>query len=218
MQLDFTGLNNIAQTIAIKDFKKDPVEVTESPTEDVNKEELVEQLSLDALKGLIGTNTEPQEKVQKPVDGVALISFTRQQQDYNRVLKAYREYQTNIRRAGELRTDILKGVKAGVPAHTLLLKAVECISNMTGNKLFYDQIYRDLQYIYGEAFLEEIPLEWELDSVEERLEKLKKALVRYSTELDAKKRIQNAITEHEKKKGELLELMRKSGNTDNRLK
>lgn len=213
MQLDFTGLNNIAQTIAIKNFKKDPVEATERPTEDANKEELVE-LSLDALKGLTGVNTEPQEKAQKPVDGVALISFTRQQQDYNRTLEAYRKYQTNIRRAGELRTDILKGVKAGVPAHTLLLKAVECISNMTGDKLFYSQIEKGLKVIYGEAFFYDIPIAEEIKEVELRLDMLRKAYKRETTSPDSKHRIATAIREHETQVATLKGLLERTSKTE----
>ena len=205
MQLDFTGLNNIAQKIAIKDFEEDPVEATESPIE----EERVE-ISLDALKGLTGVNTEP----QKQVDGVALISLTRQQQDHNKTLEVYGEYQTNIKRAGELRADILKGVKAGVPVHTLLLKAVECISNMTGDKLFYRLIEKDLKAIYGEAFLDDIPLEWELAEVEERLEKMKEALARETTSLDSKQRIETAIREHEAQVTTLKGLLERASKTE----
>ena len=209
MQLDFTGLNNIAQKIAIKDFEEDPVEATESPIEDANKEERVE-ISLDALKGLTGANTEP----QKQVDGVALINLTRQQQDHNKTLEVYGEYQTNIKRAGELRADILKGVKAGVPVHTLLLKAVECISNMTGDKLFYRLIEKDLKAIYGEAFLDDIPLEWELAEVEERLEKMKEALARETNSLDSKQRIETAIREHEAQVTTLKGLLERASKTE----
>lgn len=213
MQLDFTGLNNIAQKIAIKDFEEDPVEATESPTEEANKEEWVE-LSLDALKGLTGANIEPQEEPQKQVDGVALISLTRQQEDHRRTLEAYKEYQTNIRRSGELRTDILKGVKAGQSAHTLLLKAVECISNMTGDKLFYTQIEKDLKAIYGEAFLDDIPLEWELKEVELRLDRLREAYKRETTSPDSKHRIETAIREHEAQVATLKGLLERASKTE----
>lgn len=209
MQLDFTGLNSIAQKIAIKDFEEEPVEAPESPTEDANKEEWVE-LSLDALKGLTMANTEPQTDIQKQVDGVALISLTRQQEDHRRSLEAYKEYQTNIRRSGELRTDILKGVKAGEPVHTLLLKAVEYISNMTGDKLFYSQIEKDLKAIYGEAFLDDIPLEWELDEVKTRLDRLREAYKRETTDTDSKHRIETAIKEHEEKIATLKRLLERA--------
>jgi len=123
---------------------------------------------------------------------------------------AYKEYQSNIRKSGSLRTDILKGVQAGEPAQKLLLKAVECISRMTGDTLFYSQIEKDLKAIYGDAFLEEIPLEWELEEVETRLEKLKEALARETTEPDAKDRIKRAIRKHEEKQTEIKELLEKS--------
>ena len=128
-------------------------------------------------------------------DGIALISLKREQEDHKRLTEAYREYQNNIRRSGSLRTEILKGVRAGESTQLLLLKAVECISCMTGDKLFYSQIDGDLKAIYGEAFLEEIPLEWELEP-------------------DARQRVQSAIKAHEERIRSLKGLLEKSVNTD----
>ena len=61
----------------------------------------------------------------------------------------YREHQENIRQAGQLRAEINKGVQAGEPIYKLLLTAIECISLMTGEKLFYDMNKDNLQTIYG---------------------------------------------------------------------
>jgi len=51
-------------------------------------------------------------------------------------LDVYREYQKNIRKAGMLRADIVKGVAAGDDALVLLLMACECIGYMTGDSAF----------------------------------------------------------------------------------
>ena len=80
--LCLTTLRKYKRENSYKRLKKKPVEAPESPTEDDNKEEWVE-LSLDALKGLTGANTEPQTDTQK-------------QEDHRRSLEAYKEYQTNI--------------------------------------------------------------------------------------------------------------------------
>ena len=82
-----------------------------------------------------------------------------------------------------------------------------------GEKLFYSQIDGDLKAIYGEAFLEEIPLEWELEAVEDRLQKLNEALTR-ELEPDARQRVQSAIKAHEERIGSLKGLLEKSVNTD----
>lgn len=49
-----------------------------------------------------------------------------------------KEYQQNIRKSAELRIKITKGVQCGEDIQILLLAAIECISIMTGDNLFYD--------------------------------------------------------------------------------
>lgn len=203
LKLDFTGLNNIALKEAQRDFKT-ALEATEESTRGKPCQPI--ENALEVLKGL---KTAP-EAPETAIEGKALISLTREKEERQRIADAYKEYQSNIRKSGSLRTDILKGVQAGEPAQKLLLKAVECISRMTGDTLFYSQIEKDLKAIYGDAFLEEIPLEWELEEVETRLEKLKEALARETTEPDAKDRIKRAIRKHEEKQTEIKELLEKS--------
>lgn len=205
LKLDFTGLNKLALHEAQKDFTDAP-EAPETALEEPLRGKPIE-IALEALKGLKKSQEAPQKQ---RVEQKALISLTREKEDRQRTLEAYRDYQNNIKKAGSLRTDILKGVQTGEPAQTLLLKAVECISCMTGDRLFYTQIAEDLKAVYGEAFLEEIPLEWELEEVEERLEKMKEALARETTEPDAKDRIKRAIRKHEEKRTQLKELLERS--------
>lgn len=49
----------------------------------------------------------------------------------------WKEYQENIIKAGQLRNEINKGIAAGEDTAGLLLKALECISRMTGDQAFY---------------------------------------------------------------------------------
>lgn len=71
--------------------------------------------------------------------------YAQEQADREKAANVYREYQNNIRLAGSLKTEIIKGSKAGDPLEDLLLKAVKCISVMTADDLFYRLIERDLK-------------------------------------------------------------------------
>lgn len=114
-----------------------------------------------------------------------------------RLAAEYKAQQENIRKAGQLRAEINKGVKAGEPVYKLLLKAVECISLMTGEKLFYDMNKENLQTIYGILGEPEV-LEVERQEVGQRLTNLKAAYEREEA-ADAKRRIKNAIKAYQDK-------------------
>jgi hypothetical protein len=51
----------------------------------------------------------------------------------------------NIRKSEHLRCKIYKGVKQGVDIEALLIDAIECISLMTGDTVFYTQNVRILK-------------------------------------------------------------------------
>ena len=114
-----------------------------------------------------------------------------------RLARVYKEHQENIRRAGQLGAEISKGIQAGEPIYRLLLKAIECISLMTGDKTFYDMNKNNLQTIYG-ILGEPAAIEIERQEVEQRLKRLMAA---YEQEqpADAKQRIKNAIKAHQEK-------------------
>jgi len=114
-----------------------------------------------------------------------------------RLTATYKEQQDNIKKAGQLRADINKGVQAGEPIYKLLLKAIECISLMTGDKLFYEANKANLQTIYG-VLGEPAAIEIERNEVQERLNRLKAAYEK-EKEPGAKERIRNAIRTHEDK-------------------
>lgn len=114
-----------------------------------------------------------------------------------RLARVYKEQQENIRRAGQLKAKINKGIQAGEPIYKLLLKAIECVSLMTGDKLFYDMNKSNLQTIYG-ILGEPAAIEIERQEAEQRLKRLMAA---YEQEqpADAKRRIKNAIKAHQEK-------------------
>ena len=193
LNLDFSGLDSITLQTARKDFKEPfKVEGVKIPIED---ETSPEQANLSPQQELVG--------------GVALTRLDRAKEDHQHTLEMYKDYQNNIRQAGQLQIELTKGARAGEPAYTLLLKAIKAISLMTGNKTFYSQIYKDIKAIYGEGLKEQIPIEWELDEVKERLANMREAIERETTEADSKERIKKAIEAHEKRERELLELLEK---------
>ena len=193
LNLDFSGLDSITLQTARKDFKEPfKVEGVKIPIED---ETSPEQANLSPQQELVG--------------GVALTRLDRAKEDHQHTLEMYKDYQNNIRQAGQLQIELTKGARAGEPAYTLLLKAIKAISLMTGNKTFYSQIYKDIKAIYGEGLKEQIPIEWELDEVKERLANMRETIERETTEADSKERIKKAIEAHEKREHELLELLEK---------
>lgn len=114
-----------------------------------------------------------------------------------RLAGVYKEHQENIRRAGQLRAEINKDIQAGEPIYKVLFKAIECISLMTGDRVFYDMNKNNLQTIYGILGEPEV-IAVERQEVEQRLKRLMAA---YEKEKDpgAKQRIKAAIKAHEEK-------------------
>ena len=118
--------------------------------------------------------------------------------ELDRAREVYKIYQENILLAGELETEILKGLKQGENIYKLFLKAVKAISLIMGDDEIYCQAESDIKAIYGAGFLEPEAIEIELNLLEARLNKLKDALER-ENELEVKRRIAVAIEAHEEK-------------------
>lgn len=115
---------------------------------------------------------------------------------------AYKKQQENIRAAGQLRADITKGIQAGQSTYRLLLKAMECISLMTGDAVFYNQGKNELQTLYS-AFDDPEAKAVELEEAQQRLTRLLEAYKREHGE-DGKRRIKTAIQRHEARIQELI--------------
>lgn len=129
---------------------------------------------------------------------LAKIKLNQLKENHNNFLEFYKSYQENIKASGNLRAEILKGVQAGEDITTLFLKASKYISLMTGDKLFNEQIEKDIVAIRGWGLAENIPLELDLDKVKKRLDRLTEALCR-EVEPDAREHIERAIKTHEEK-------------------
>jgi hypothetical protein len=181
MELDFTGLEKLSHR---------------SPQDEL-------------LEGGQGRSTPKQEKPAEGLTGAAegmgklQREADRRKAEKERSLEVYRAYQSNIKAAGQLQAEILKGAKIGESVYTLFLKAAKAISLMTSNKLFYSQLHDDITTIYGAGLLETIPLQMELTATQERLRRLKEAEIREPQN----RNIQAAIKAHEHKAKQLQSLI-----------
>ena len=164
--LDFTALDSIPEKKKKKDFSE----------------------LLDHEEG----NYTP--KPEKPATGEinAFIALDQEQRDRAKLREAYSTYQENIKRAGMIRAEILKGIKQGEEPLDLLLKAVECISLMTGDSHIYSQSKADIVAIYGYGLGYKAPLHHAIEEAKARLEKLERA----EASPEEAQRIQNAIRAH----------------------
>ena len=201
MELDFTKLNSLA----FMDFSEIPPEKQPSkmPTETL--------LEPEGYK----TPLEEENALQGLTEGLQGIPILQRQADANkaekeRALAVYREYQKNIKLSGQLQTDILKGAKRGEDIYSLFLKAVQAISLMTSNTVFYNQLNYDIRAIYGAGLSEPQPLKLELEEVQTRLEKLREASKRETEPADSLQRIEKAIQAHEQRTTQLREMIAKA--------
>lgn len=192
MKIDLSELNKIR----FPAVKNTAINATETAIEAL-KTQTDREIPVKEEKRL--ENDSRTKKEQQPV----YVKLQQEQEALLRMRTAYETYQRNIKKAGELKTKILKGSKNGEPATALLLQAVTCIGLMTGDTLFSKQIEQDLIAIYGKGFLEAVPITWELDSVKERLERLQQARLSTPMGTDDRKRLEGAIQAHTAKVQEL---------------
>ena len=147
------------------------------------------------------TSAEQEHALKGQIEGLGALQRKADQNkaEIDRNLEVYRTYQENIKRSGQLQTDILKGVQAGEDIYSLFLKAVQAISCMTSNKTFYSQVEADLISIYGIGLQQPAPLKLELMDTQKRLDRLREAEQR-EPNIDSIKR---AITAHQNRIAEL---------------
>lgn len=185
MELDLTRLNSLAfmDFQEITQAEKPPIK----PTEPLNG------------GGESKTAQEQEKPVERLTEGLGRLQreADAKKQEIDRSLAIYREYQQNIKTSGQLQTDIIKGAKAGEDIYSLFLKAVQAISLMASNKLFYSLLEADIKTIYGAGLLQPQPLRMELNAVQERLTRLRDALQREGEPEDSRQRIKSAIKAHE---------------------
>lgn len=116
-------------------------------------------------------------------------------QERAKLAQLYKEQQENIRAAEQLRVEIIKGIKAGIDLYILFLKALDCISRMTGDQLYYDMNEAQARATYG-ALGHSTPIEQEIEGARKRLELLQAAR---DQEADprSRDRIEQAIKAHQ---------------------
>lgn len=155
-------------------------------------------------------HTEPQNSI--PEAGVPTRlqrEADRKRETEKKYFEGLQDYQKNIQKAGQLRTDIIKGAAAGQDTTTLFLKAAKCISLMTGDGVFYDTLQETVRTVHGRAYKDPVPLQQERKEIEERLRKLRDAITRSDTERE-KQRLQTAIQAHEKQLRKLEQTLEES--------
>lgn len=148
------------------------------------------------------------EDFREPLDDVAgNLAIKREKKRYSALegiqkerellRKIHLNYQEAFRKSEELRLAIAKGIDTGEAPTSLLLKALECISLLTGDKMTYTQQEKDIVAIYGWGLREPASLELELDAVRARLAMLTRpSLITPQTPPDAQQRIHRAIEAH----------------------
>lgn len=196
MELDLTRLDSLAfmDFTGKKEAPKKPSETLKGEGEYKTPIE-VKKPSETLSEGVEGIN-----KLQREAD--------RKEQDIDRSLAICREYQQNIKTSSQLQTEILKGARAGEDIYSLFLKAVKAISIMTSNTVFYSQLEGDIRAIYGQGLLNPVPLQIELQEIQERLARLREAEQR-ELDGDSKDRIKRAIKAHEAKIADLETLIQR---------
>ena len=125
--------------------------------------------------------------------------------DRERAREVYREHQESIKRAGNLRINLIKGIKRGENPYSLLATALECIALITGDQVIYTQGKKDITAVYGYGLGEPQALQEARKEAQERLEHLRRANVPKGSQ----KNVQAAIRAHEDRIREIDQKMHK---------
>lgn len=121
MELDFSWMNktNKPQNDAVQAVYTESLVIT------AEREENALESQIGALEAI------PEKEAKR------YYKLERAEEEQERMRLAYAEYQDHILKSGTLRSDINKGINAGKDMKQILLQAIECISCMTGDSLFY---------------------------------------------------------------------------------
>ena len=143
--------------------------------------------------GKVEKTTPKAPQTRKPLEVEQAYQRTIQDQ----AKEVYKEHQENIRKVGQLDTEILKGLQNGENLAILFLKAVKAMTLCTGNKAEYDIIESTLLSVYGAGLHEKEVVSISSEAVQNRLDRLKKALSEV-TDRNDRSRIEQAIKAHQK--------------------
>ena len=137
MELDFTILNNLKndppvnhirgseplKSIINIDVQKDNTKATNTTLPPVD--------SICALNNMVSEKEKPIEQPKR------YLKVERDKEDRDKARKVYVDQQGNVLKSERLRSEINKDISAAKDPYNILLKAIECISLMTGDMLFY---------------------------------------------------------------------------------
>ena len=155
-----------------------------------------------------GTNLYKIERIEEQPEEQAINQLQRQadnnRAESDRAAAVYKEYQQNIKAAGQLTTDIIKGLNTGQDIYDLFLMAVKAICCMTSDNYLYSHAEETIKTIYSVALGQQKPLELELADVEKRLFNLEEAVL-WADAPDEKQRIENAIKWHRQRQSKIKE-------------
>lgn len=188
MKLDFSGLMNTKNNDVQADLRKD-------------KE-----------AAYINTN----EKQEKPLEGNTgakklINAYRAEEADSRRAAAIYKTYQDNIKRAGTLRTEIIKGVQRGESKTSLFLKAVEVIGLMTNDNVFVQQVKDDVRAVWGHGYGDADTIRMEVEEMKETIERLNASISREEADgdMDTLQRLKNAVQRHSERLGELERILQR---------
>lgn len=188
MKLDFSGLMNTKKNDVQADLRKD-------------KE-----------AAYINTN----EKQEKPLEGNTgakklINAYRAEEADSRRAAAIYKTYQDNIKRAGTLRTEIIKGVQRGESKTSLFLKAVEVIGLMTNDNVFVQQVKDDVRAVWGHGYGDADTIRMEVEEMKETIERLNASISREEADgdMDTLQRLKNAAQRHSERLDELERILQR---------
>lgn len=188
MKLDFSGLMNTKNNDVQADLRKD-------------KE-----------AAYINTN----EKQEKPLEGNTgakklINAYRAEEADSRRAAAIYKTYQDNIKRAGTLRTEIIKGVQRGESKTSLFLKAVEVIGLMTNDNVFVQQVKDDVRAVWGHGYGDADTIRMEVEEMKETIERLNASISREEADgdRDTLQRLKNAAQRHSERLDELERILQR---------
>lgn len=188
MKLDFSGLMNTKNNDVQADLRKD-------------KE-----------AAYINTNGKQEKPLEGNTGAKKLINAYRAEEaDSRRAAAIYKTYQDNIKRAGTLRTEIIKGVQRGESKTSLFLKAVEVIGLMTNDNVFVQQVKDDVRAVWGHGYGDADTIRMEVEEMKETIERLNASISREEADgdMDTLQRLKNAAQRHSERLDELERILQR---------
>ena len=101
--------------------------------------------------------------------------------------------------AAALQQEIRESIRAGADPGPLLLKALDCIGLLTGNRLFSVDAAEDMRLVMpGVVDSDNLPLQWRIEEARERLARLRTLYDTGTLAVAERERVRAAINAHVK--------------------